>query len=176
MNTGYVYVKTKMNKKIITTIIVLLLLVNISLAITPKEKKSFNEFLDKVGDDRVKFEIFLAFSNDQGYDFSDEEIIKQKIESNARKFDILLFPYTGIKGIDTDSIDAKTISLMEEAGIIVELAGIREKIKLAEIGGFWPIFFVLITLLIVIVVLEFYRKEKVKKIKTKKRKKIIILK
>lgn len=159
-------------KKIITLIIVMFLLVNISLAITSKEKKGINEYLDNIGDERVKFEVFLAFADDQKFDFSGEKEIKDKIESNAHKFGVLLFPYSNIKGIDTDSIDAKTIKSMEETGIIVELAGIREKIKLAEIGGFWPIFFILITLLVVILVLEFYRKEKLKKKRKKKKRKI----
>src|SRR3989344_585424 len=112
-----------MKKKIYKAIFaffILILLVSISLAITPKEKQGLNEFLNGVDDDKTKFEIFLAFADDQGYDFSREDEINNRIETNANKFRVLLYPYDNIKGINKNEIDANTIKTMEESGIKVD--------------------------------------------------------
>ncbi len=148
----------------------MILLVNVSLAITPKQRTGLNEFLDGIGDDRTKFQIFMSFADDQGYDFSDEEQLKNKIEANAHNFGVLLFPYEDIKGINTDKVDAKTIKTMEAAGIEIELPGIREKIGLGEMGGFWLVFFMLVSLIIIISALEFYRRNKIKQKQKRKKK------
>jgi len=160
----------KINRySIIFAFFILLLLVSISLAITPKEKQGLNEFLNEVDDDKIKFEIFLAFADDQKYDFSGENEINDKIETNANKFRVLLYPYDNIKGINKDDIDSKTIKAMEESGIKVDLPGIREKIGLGAMGGFWLIFFMLLILIILITALEFYRRQKIRKKKVKKK-------
>jgi len=160
-----------MKKKIYKAIFaffILILLVSISLAITPKEKQGLNEFLNGVDDDKTKFEIFLAFADDQGYDFSGEDEINNRIETNANKFRVLLYPYDNIKGINKNEIDANTIKTMEESGIKVDLPGIREKIRLGELGGFWKVFIILATLAILISALEFYRRKKIIKNRKKR--------
>ena len=160
-----------MKKKIYKAIFaffILILLVSISLAITPKEKQGLNEFLNGVDDDKTKFEIFLAFADDQGYDFSGEDEINNRIETNENKFRVLLYPYDNIKGINKNEIDANTIKTMEESGIKVDLPGIREKIRLGELGGFWKVFIILATLAILISALEFYRRKKIIKNRKKR--------
>ena len=148
-------------KKAIITIALTLLITNILavFAVTEKERSDINEFLDEVGNDRTKFEIFLAFADAKGYNFYGEKEIKEKIEANARKFKVLLMPYTGIKGINKQELDKE---ILKEIGIqsLKELAQ-----KPINITKFWPVIIILVSLIIIIYVLELYRKEKIRKMR-----------
>lgn len=133
-------------------------------AITEKERKDIINYLDTVENDKEGFEIFLAFADAKGYNFYEEKEIKEKIETNAKKFSILLMPYRGIKGINKQEID-KIVLKDVETKRLKELAQ-----KPISIGDFWPIIIILVALIIIIYVLELYRKEKIKKqLKIKKK-------
>ncbi|HLD07126.1 MAG TPA: hypothetical protein VJC16_06385 [Candidatus Nanoarchaeia archaeon] len=143
-----------MSKTISLGILMLFAVIPAALAIPDKELADMREYLSNAGGSQVKFEVFLAFSNERGYDFSETADVQQVIAENANAYGILLMPYTRISGMDKASIDAETRRL--HPGLA---EGSGQPLRL---NTSWTIALLLAVFAIIIVVLEHYRKEKVK--------------
>jgi len=148
----------KQMKKKITLILMVLLIVNIfsAFALTEKERNDINEFINTVEDNKDRFEILLAFLDAKQYDLSKETEIKENVEDKAVQLEILLSPYD-INGLNAKKVDKEILKKIE----ITHLKDFAK--KPTDLGNFWPIAIVLISLIVVIYVLELYREEKIKK-------------
>ena len=147
-----------MNKQIIPGIVLILLLGG-AFAISDKERSDMIEYLDNV-QGKQQFEIFLAFADAKEYDLSNENAISGLVEQQAKSFGVLLAPYEDIQGIQKERIDAE-ISARQPA--------LPAPQKRAQLNTFWTITLILVAFTIIIVALEYYRKEKVKGVRKRKR-------
>lgn len=146
-----------MKKPIIPGLVLILLLAG-AFAISDKERSDMIEYLDNV-QGKQQFEIFLAFADAKEYDFSNENAISGLVEQQAKSFGVLLAPYEDIQGIQKERIDA-------EIGARQPAAPASKPLKLST---FWTITLILVAFAIIIVALEYYRKEKVKGARRRKR-------